>query len=531
MSLWDSIRNFVVKDDKANWGNILPAVASAYGLARLSQSGFANSDSQPVGYQGGIPKYIAERGAVPNTPAPRTTRRPGSSGQRYFTDVKYTRDANMPIMGKTADQLAAENAAAAARQKEFEDMFSTLLGSVGSGNTPAPTTPTTPPAAPKMTIGPSNMTRSGFNTYATDAMTNTPTKFVVDGKTYSDDRSVDSGEASTLLSAAQTLGLSPSEVAKSLGVTTDQVVNRIKADYPTLGADYLKTHGFASGGLASLGRRGPNRFRGRTPPPAQAPVAGLPGVMEMLRARSSSPSGVGFSTPMPASSMRMADDLQHLQVSPQEMEYKKQVMQSGAYPFSSTGKLGTAPGMGVPASASNWISGSSPAPAGVPPGAFMPNTRQMDNFDALNPSSLSVMGGAVNTGRGVPASASSWTSGSVMGPASPPPPGMRVPNAQGGLGMFAQGGLASLRAPRGYYLGGATDGMADKIPARIDGKQEARLSDGEFVIPADVVGHLGNGNSEAGAQVLYKMMDRVRQARTGSKEQGRQINPNKYTPV
>jgi hypothetical protein len=73
--------------------------------------------------------------------------------------------------------------------------------------------------------------------------------------------------------------------------------------------------------------------------------------------------------------------------------------------------------------------------------------------------------------------------------------------------------------------------MADKIPARIDGKQEARLSDGEFVIPADVVGHLGNGNSEAGAQVLYKMMDRVRQARTGSKEQGRQINPNKYTPV
>jgi hypothetical protein len=93
--------------------------------------------------------------------------------------------------------------------------------------------------------------------------------------------------------------------------------------------------------------------------------------------------------------------------------------------------------------------------------------------------------------------------------------------AQGGIAMLAKGGK-----PR--YLGGATDGMADKIPARIDGKQEARLSHGEFVIPADVVGHLGNGNSEAGAQRLYAMMDKIRQARTGSTKQGKQIDPNKF---
>jgi hypothetical protein len=96
--------------------------------------------------------------------------------------------------------------------------------------------------------------------------------------------------------------------------------------------------------------------------------------------------------------------------------------------------------------------------------------------------------------------------------------------ATGGILALAQGG-----APR--YLGGATDGMADKIPARIDGKQEARLSHGEFVIPADVVGHLGNGNSEAGAQRLYEMMDRIRKARTGTPKQGKQINPNKFMPV
>ena len=93
---------------------------------------------------------------------------------------------------------------------------------------------------------------------------------------------------------------------------------------------------------------------------------------------------------------------------------------------------------------------------------------------------------------------------------------------------YAAGGIANMA--KGRYLGGATDGMADKIPARIGGKQEARLSHGEFVVPADVVGHLGNGNSEAGAKRLYEMMDRIRQARTGNTKQGKQINPNKFLP-
>jgi len=101
----------------------------------------------------------------------------------------------------------------------------------------------------------------------------------------------------------------------------------------------------------------------------------------------------------------------------------------------------------------------------------------------------------------------------------------------GGTRAFAQGGLASLPQSRGYYLGGATDGMADRIPATIENTEPAALSDGEFVIPADVVSHLGNGNSDAGAKQLYSMMDRIRQARTGRKEQGRNINPNKYLPT
>ena len=94
---------------------------------------------------------------------------------------------------------------------------------------------------------------------------------------------------------------------------------------------------------------------------------------------------------------------------------------------------------------------------------------------------------------------------------------------------FARGGIANLAG--GKYLAGRTDGMADKIPATIADKQPAKLSHGEFVIPADVVSHLGNGNSEAGADRLYSMMDKVRQARTGTKKQGKQINPNKFLPA
>jgi len=102
-------------------------------------------------------------------------------------------------------------------------------------------------------------------------------------------------------------------------------------------------------------------------------------------------------------------------------------------------------------------------------------------------------------------------------------------DAQGNVITMAAGGIANLAAG-GRYLNGATDGMADRIPANIDGQQPAALSDGEFVVPADVVSHLGNGNSNAGAKALYDMMAGVRQARTGSTQQGKQINAAKYMP-
>lgn len=98
---------------------------------------------------------------------------------------------------------------------------------------------------------------------------------------------------------------------------------------------------------------------------------------------------------------------------------------------------------------------------------------------------------------------------------------------------MASGGMSNLGgySDGGRLLKGPGDGMSDNIPAMIGRKQPARLADGEFVVPADVVSHLGNGSTDAGAKQLYSMMDRVRSARTGNKKQGRQIKPHKFMPA
>jgi hypothetical protein len=94
---------------------------------------------------------------------------------------------------------------------------------------------------------------------------------------------------------------------------------------------------------------------------------------------------------------------------------------------------------------------------------------------------------------------------------------------QASLGSYAAGGNPRL-------LRGPGDGMSDNIPATIGGKQPARLADGEFVVPADVVSHLGNGSTDAGAKKLHAMMDKVRMDRTGKKKQAPAVKAKKYIP-
>ena len=94
---------------------------------------------------------------------------------------------------------------------------------------------------------------------------------------------------------------------------------------------------------------------------------------------------------------------------------------------------------------------------------------------------------------------------------------------------YAEGGSIQYAAA-GKLLRGPGDGMSDGIKANISGKQEARLADGEFVIPADVVSHLGNGSSEAGSRRLYKMMADIRKARTGKSKQAPAVNVDRHLP-
>jgi len=114
--------------------------------------------------------------------------------------------------------------------------------------------------------------------------------------------------------------------------------------------------------------------------------------------------------------------------------------------------------------------------------------------------------------------------------------------AEGGIVALAAGGSPARRpdggisslgsySDGGRMLRGPGDGMSDSIPGVIGGKRPARLADGEFVVPADVVSGLGNGSTDAGARQLYAMMDKVRKARTGRKSQGREINARKYMPA
>lgn len=101
----------------------------------------------------------------------------------------------------------------------------------------------------------------------------------------------------------------------------------------------------------------------------------------------------------------------------------------------------------------------------------------------------------------------------------------------GGMPLAFMGGGMTGPVNQPRMLSGGGDGMSDSIPATIDGTQPARLADGEFVIPADVVADIGNGSSNAGAKQLYAMMDRVRQSRHGTTKQPPEVNMNKVLPV
>lgn len=104
--------------------------------------------------------------------------------------------------------------------------------------------------------------------------------------------------------------------------------------------------------------------------------------------------------------------------------------------------------------------------------------------------------------------------------------GQQMPQQAPMQADMGQDGMA-----RGGLLRGPGGGMDDLLRARVAGGQPVALSGGEEIIPADVVGHLGDGSTEAGHRVLRSMVNRIRQQKTGRTQQPGKINHARVMPA
>ncbi len=131
-------------------------------------------------------------------------------------------------------------------------------------------------------------------------------------------------------------------------------------------------------------------------------------------------------------------------------------------------------------------------------------------------------------------------SGSGQQPGGPPPyqgqtPDMNVRTGRRYLGP----GTPDPRGYENHYFGyaggggvnGPGGGIDDAIPAIVNGRQPAALSDGEYVVPAHAVSALGNGSTDHGVRQLDGMVDNVMKTKYGTKNRKpRPINPARMMP-
>tara|TARA_R110000787_G_scaffold26833_2_gene74843 strand:+ start:141 stop:518 length:378 start_codon:yes stop_codon:yes gene_type:complete len=95
----------------------------------------------------------------------------------------------------------------------------------------------------------------------------------------------------------------------------------------------------------------------------------------------------------------------------------------------------------------------------------------------------------------------------------------------GGLPKFENGG--SLTVDTSVFEGlvpGMGGGMDDIVPAVIDGMEPVLLSRDEYVIPADVVSHIGDGSTTRGGELLDDMINNIRRQKTDTTEQPAELD-------
>lgn len=74
-------------------------------------------------------------------------------------------------------------------------------------------------------------------------------------------------------------------------------------------------------------------------------------------------------------------------------------------------------------------------------------------------------------------------------------------------------GIERLGAMGGRPVRGRGDGVSDSVPARIGGRQEARVARDEVIFSPEAVARVGGGSHSKGTKKLYALMDKAHKAR------------------
>mgnify|MGYP000737040754 FL=1 len=67
-------------------------------------------------------------------------------------------------------------------------------------------------------------------------------------------------------------------------------------------------------------------------------------------------------------------------------------------------------------------------------------------------------------------------------------------------------------------IAGSGNGMDDEVMGMIGENQQVAVSPGEYIVAADVLSGLGDGDTDAGADVMDEVQANVRMARSGGRQ-------------
>ena len=103
--------------------------------------------------------------------------------------------------------------------------------------------------------------------------------------------------------------------------------------------------------------------------------------------------------------------------------------------------------------------------------------------------------------------------------------------------LFGEDAYAKLKAElmplpqQEGMIEGEGGGMDDKVNGVIGDQEQVAVSPGEYIVPADVVGNLGDGNSEEGARIMDDFLSRVRTEKHDTEKQPDPINLDNVMPA